>query len=432
MAVFSMSCDKEDYTGHSNLTPSNPTISIDVPAAGITLLEKDTTYSFTVTLSEAQIVDIAVYVTQIDGNATLGEDYEIGNSGGRIFIPAYSTTATLDIKILVDETPESVETFKLQIGDYRTANAQLTPVIVDFSLQNLAKSDLALTMSWAAQDELFDSYGEQYANDEIADMVFTIEGPLDTVEVDGATFEEYVLTGDLADGVYTLKASFFAVQAGLPATLVDLSLDFYQLGVFSSSSSFEAIATTGSICDYVATLATVTKAGSTYTIAEVGTSEYFVDYTKFVGTWGGMDGYSDLYPQAMTTAFNGTNLDFEGICTEWMVDWWGETVTATFPFQVTLNNDGTFEIPQQDAMTTDYDGSPYTYQIAGSGSWNSCDPSTLHIEYDLYNVEDGYWVVELLAGYGYTEPTFVADFTLGAKKSNKMPVIKNPFVKPTK
>jgi hypothetical protein len=422
MGLVIYSCNKEDYTGHSDLTPSNPTITVDVPTGVVSLIESDYTYTYTVTLSEPQIVDVAIYVTQIEGDATLGEDFDIANTSSRVYIPAYATTGTLSIKIKADDFLEGTETFKLQIGDERTANATITPVTVDFSLTNLTKGDLAVTMSWALPSdvEYFDIDGELIPADDIADMIMTIVDagtPIGTV--DGGTFEDYVFLESLPDGVYTIEASFYAV-ADLPAVSLDMTLDFYQWGLINTSATFEAIANTGSICDFVATLATVTKVGSTYTIENVGTSEYNVDYTKFEGNFfDGVDGsykstYNWMYPSEITATFNGTELNVDGVNFGWMPDVWGETVISTIPFKMTLNTDGTLTIEDQLYMTTDYSD----YRISGTGNWSSCDPSSFVIHYDMYCVLDDYSVGEWLFSHGYSATNyFIATVNLGAKKS---------------
>ena len=56
MVFFVYSCNEDDFTGYSKLTTTNPTVTISgIQSGGYTLLEAETSYTFDVTLSEAQI-----------------------------------------------------------------------------------------------------------------------------------------------------------------------------------------------------------------------------------------------------------------------------------------------------------------------------------------------------------------------------------------
>ena len=425
LLFFIFSCDKEDYTGDSQLVPTSPTATITVANSNMTLVEQDKVYDFVITLSGVQISDVIFYVTVLEGaTATLNTDFTIENTGAKVRIPAGKTTGTASIKVLADELIESQETFSIQIGDERTANVSFTPAVVNFTVDNDASGDLEMHMSWSTENPVFDTDGEELGGDDVADLIFSIEDASGTVVgvADGGSFEDYVLSSTLADGVYTLKALFYGVlDLGDFSTgeYLDVTLDFFQPGVLSKSLSFSSIMTTAAPCDFEATLATVTKSGSSYTIASIGTAEFAVDYSKFVGSYGGADGSYGaganwMFAADITMTDNGTNLDVDGVNFGWMPAIWGETVTSTIPFKLTLNADGTLTIADQYYMTTDWEGTAYDYNISGTGTWSSCSPSTMIIHYDIGGL--GPWL--LANGYSYTD-YFIADIELGAKSAKK-------------
>lgn len=409
MVFFVSSCDDEDNTGYSELTKTNPTITVSgIQDGGYSLIEADTTYKFDVTLSEAQISDISVYVTQTDGDAILGEDFEIVNTNNRIYFPASKTTATLEIKILNDDLSEGVESFTLTIGDERTANATINPVTVTYTLGNYAADDLNIELAWDI--EVYDQYGDAIDATDVADMILTIydaDGVMIT-QADGASFEEAVLEATEADGSYYVVASFFAVEQYPDAVGVDLTLDFSQVGVLEKTISNSGVLQTNQ-CGIYFQLAEIVKLGTTYTINEDIFYELAFENAEFVGSYGGDDGNDAFYAAAVNIAEVGTDLTIEGLCNEWMEDYWGETVTEQVPVIITLDNEGNFVIEEQYLMTTDWNGSPYVYNIIGEGTYSLCDYS-LSIVYELYNVTDDYNVAETYMGAYFT-----ADIALGAK-----------------
>lgn len=429
IAVFGIlfsGCKKDDNTGYSTLVPKNVTISVDANfASPVSITEQDSTFTYKVTLSEAQLIDIKLKVSQIAGNA---DDTDIDYLK-TIMIYAGQTSATGWIKTLpADDQIKGDATATLQVGDAEVANASFSPVTFDFNIARDLGDDLTIGMSWANVAPVFDTEGHELGATDIADLILSIEDASGIVigGSDGGSFEEYTLTGDLDDGVYTVKASFYTpalIDFGdlMDGVELDVMLDFFQSRVQSSSLSFPAIMSTVAPCDFEATLATITKSGSSYTVEAVGTSEFVVDYSKFVGSWGGGDGsygsgYNWLLPSMITTEDNGTNLDVDGVNFAWMQNIWGETVTASTPFEMTLNSDGTITIADQYYMTTDYDGAAYDYNIVGTGTWNSCSPSSMTIYYDM--VQDGFSIGQWLQDNGYSSTNyFMAIIELGSKKS---------------
>ncbi len=411
VALLFTACDEDDNTGFSSIVPSTPTLSVDVSAGPISLVEKKSTYLFDVTMSEAQVTDVALYISVVDGaTATIDADFTIDNGGNRVYIPAGKTTGTVSITVLEDELLEETETFTIQIGDEKTANATIAPVTVDFTLQNLTADDLVAGLSW--ETNIMDAIGVEVDPTEAVDLrllILDAAGAIVKVE-DGSSFEHYTFDGaGLADGVYTLAADIYStIDAGdLNETLsLSLSLQFDQIGTINAHVlSFDNIMTNEFACDaYRTNLATVTKTGADYSIEEavslVGPSKV---------AWFGTDAG---YDSEVTTAV-GCDLLIFGLVHGWMLDFWGEEVIAEENVVYTIDEDaGTVEILEQDYITTLYDGDEYPYTIKGTGTIDTSGAfTTMTITYEVF--QDGFSPSKWAFDNGYqAEPTFTATLTL--------------------
>lgn len=135
----------------------------------------------------------------------------------------------------------------------------------------------------------------------------------------------------------------------------------------------------------------------------------------YAGTWIGTDAG---YASQITATADGDDVVLDGVNAQWIVDGWGETITAGGTCAMTINyDDGTVEIPQQYIFNTLWSGSDYVYEIAGEGLWDNCGSvPTITLNYDLYNVTDDYWVNGSYA--------FVIDISVGTpvKKSYNMTI----------
>ncbi len=409
------SCDDEDYTGDSDLSPTDPTISIAFDPAESTLsfLEQDSTITFTVTLSTTQIVDVAVYVTMVDGTATPGEDFTFTD---RLVIPAHRTSASGEIKISTDELTEGTETFTIQVGDERTANASITPQTISFELMNESSDALVATLSWSTDAESV--LGVALSPTAAVDMRFLIVDAADNTlidAIDGAAFESYEEFNTLPDGEYLLGIDIFStVDAGdlnEPLTL-SFQLDFFQAGVIDGVSlSFPDVRTNENACSAVRNyLATVTKVGDTYTFEE-SVSTAPVDASILLGAYTGIDGTMHglgyTSPGAVTIALDGTDLTIDGLNQDFILNIWGEEVQTQVPVVFTYDP-YTFEIdiPQQYIFTTLYSGSLYDYDIVGSGILDVCS-ETITLDYEM--IQDGFEVGAWLNTNGYSDdPIFRA------------------------
>lgn len=146
--LVTTSCtEQEPATGASALSASSPTVTINADDfQNIPGVEKDETYTYTVTLSEPQIADVKIKVFQSGGTATEGADFDLGEH--TLVIPAYELSTTGTITTYADTDPEDSETLQITIGDATTANANWTPQVYDFVLDNYVADALDINFAW--------------------------------------------------------------------------------------------------------------------------------------------------------------------------------------------------------------------------------------------------------------------------------------------
>jgi len=139
--------DQEPYTGASTLSATSPTVTINADDfQNIPGVEKDETYTYTVTLSEPQIADVKIAVFQSGGTATEGEDFNLGEH--TLVIPAYETSTTGSLTIIADTEPEDSETIQITIGDETTANVIYTPQVYDITIDNFVSEVLDISFDF--------------------------------------------------------------------------------------------------------------------------------------------------------------------------------------------------------------------------------------------------------------------------------------------
>lgn len=137
VSLFLTSCDdNDDATGYSTLEVNSGvtgTVVTDFNStAVINVNEGDgTVFTYTVSISEAQPVDIHIRVTQIAGTAS-ADDFKAET----VVIPAYATSAVGSIEIVKDDLIEGFETLTLQIGSVSTSNAAIPFKTVSFNIAN--------------------------------------------------------------------------------------------------------------------------------------------------------------------------------------------------------------------------------------------------------------------------------------------------------
>lgn len=425
-SLFIVNCDEEDNIGYSTLTPTSPTISITPGfASPVTLVEDGSKFEYTVALSEPQLVDVHLTVSQIDGTASTS-DYEMTSS---IVIYAGSTSSKGFIKIMTDDVIEETESLKIQIGDQTTANASLTPITVEFAIQNLTADDLLIGLSWAASIPTTDDEGTEIDPDALADMRLLITNSPYTEVIaaaDGASFENYTMLGTMVDGEYLVVADFYAALP-FPIRDIDLSVSFEQLGVVDPFSfDFPTALNSAVVCptNYFI-LAKIIKTGNSYTIEKIGA------VPPLTGAWYGTDTEFE-YPSevAMKLSCEGDFL-ISGLVYGWMADFWSEEIIAQEDVIILIDEAaGTVTIPSQPYITTLYDDVEYPYSIEGSGTIDtSGEYPVMSITYTLD--QDGFNPSQWSVDNGYmVNPDFTATLTLdpvGLKSaviSNKKAIMK--------
>ncbi len=400
MLFIVSACEKDDFTGKSTLNPTAPTLSVTGIPSSISFVEKDSTFTFEVTMSMAQTVNVKISVAQIDGTATEGEDFKI-LTGAYVVIPAGSLSAKVKVQVLSDNVLEGDETFSIQIGNEQTANATFAPVKVDFTIQNTVANDLSVDMSWTTN--VLDIVGIDESPTTVVDMRLLItddSGNILAVE-DGAGAESYSAFDTLPDGTYKIATDIYSTMnygdVNAPITL-SFVLDFNQSGVINGQSIVcNDVMTNEFTCDsYRTYFATVTKSGSNYTITKA--VSVLPDLSPLAGSWKGLDPDDDSLhtdfasqviitynkSQAVSTITN--RLKLKGLAQTWMTDFRGEIIIIHDSVDVIVDwCAGTLTIPSQPYMTTtrnDTVQSPYNIKGTGVIDVSGVYPSVV-ITYDL-------------------------------------------------
>lgn len=412
--VLTLACNEDEFTGDSTLTPSSPSLNVTLDFTnGATLVESETDYNFTVTLSTPQIVDVVVNVAQTGGTATEGDDFSIPHT---LRIPAGETSLTGTISIHADAIIEDTETVTIQITSGTEANvSSINGATVTFNILNLEEGDLDVGLSWN-MDKTTDNSGNEISPTAFADLRLLVSkspnnnNDDDRIGVaDGASFEHFVLPSDTPDGEYYIVADFY--DASDIVRDIDLTLTFDQVGVIEGQThEFPAALNNASICEanfYV--LAKVTKMGDYYTFEEIGKRNFSTT------TWSGVDTYDfyapDGWPSHITTSVDCDGAFMLGLNAEWMLEVWGEEIQEEGNVYYTIDGSGNITIPSQFIFTTLYSGSLYDYTVSGTGTYDDSGATpVIHLEYVLD--QDGFDVGAYWQGAGGMDtPYFVADIT---------------------
>ena len=397
--ILTTACTEDDATGDATNAPSSPslTVSLDFEAEQ-SLVEAETTYGFTVSISEAQITNVRVHLSQTGGNATKGDDFDFPST---VTIAAGTTSISDVFTIHADEILEDTETATIQITDGTEANLNsISGTSVTFSIMNHSEDDLAIGLSWAASSAVTNNYGEAIEATDLADMRLLITNvPYTGIlkEEDGSGFETLNFLGTYPDGEYYIVADFYS--ANEIAIDLDLEITLDQVGLINGAThSFPAAVNTTDACaDLHYILAKVTKAGQDYTLEKVG-EKSAVDLENYVGTWSGEDMWGDT--EVTTTLDADGNLEITGVGVVFMTGAWGETILEQEKVLMDVDKTtGSFTIEEQLYMKTEYDGAVQElYYLSGTGTIDPCT-NTMDLQYDF--VQDGVSYVAWLTQYGY-------------------------------
>jgi len=397
--ILTTACTEDDATGDATNAPSSPSLTVALDFEGEqSLVEAETTYGFTVSISEAQITNVRVHLSQTGGDATKGDDFDFPST---VTIAAGTTSISDVFTIHADEILEDTETATIQITDGTEANLNsISGTSVTFSIMNHSEDDLAIGLSWAASSAVTNNYGEAIEATDSADMRLLITDVPYTgilTEEDGSGFETLNFLGTYPDGEYYIVADFYS--ANEIAIDLDLEITLDQVGVINGAThSFPAAVNTTDACaDLHYILAKVTKAGQDYTLEKVG-EKSAMDLENYVGTWSGEDMWGDT--EVTTTLDADGNLEITGVGVVFMTDGWSETILEQEKVLMDVDKTtGSFTIEEQLYMKTEYDGAVQPlYYLSGTGTIDPCT-NTMDLEYDF--VQDGVSYVDWLTQYGY-------------------------------
>ncbi len=275
LGLLSMaSCENDDATGFSNLIVNDITGNIAPSSSNLTFDTtlnvnegNEDTFEYTVTLSDVQAVDIHVKVSQVEGDAVLGEDVE----AEEIVIPAYSLSGTGTIKVLTDCAIESNETITIKIGGETVANASIPAKLVKLNIQNSNSSVLDLYFNFNQNIV----YGNPATETSLCDLGYDVDFYVldsnfdDTGIYDAATgnCQEHLPleTADLADGTYYIYYDIYdnvgidSFFSGSENFAIPITVDYSKCGSlnesqFAQEEQFQIQSGQASGSDYVLTI----------------------------------------------------------------------------------------------------------------------------------------------------------------------------------
>ena len=275
--VFMLACSEDNLTGDSTKKVSSPTLSVELGFTNNqTLIEQEREYNFTVSISEPQIVNVIVYLSQISGTATNGEDFTIPES---VTIPIGSTSVSGVIAIHEDDLAEETETAVIKIVTSLESNVNgSNSETATFNIQNYSEGDLLIDMTWSSTTDFTDNLGNPIADEDIADLILYVTDPNIPSSITYLTIDEQVgfeslnFIESFPDGEFNLVAGFFsAANFGGNTANLDISLTFNQAGIINDYviKVPAALNTANADCQ-TTVLAKLTKSGSNFSFEQLG------------------------------------------------------------------------------------------------------------------------------------------------------------------
>jgi len=369
--LFIACVNTDDFTGDSTWNVSSPSLSVSLDFANSqTLVEAETTYGFTVTLSEPQLVDVSVTLTQTGGTATEGDDFSFPHT---VRIPAGSTSASDVIAIHADDLIEETETATIRIASGTESNVSaINEQVVSFSILNLTSGDLAVGLEWAATGYDFGSGSAIDAYD-LADLRLLVSTAPNNTDLiggaDGGSAESWTMSSATPDGDYYVVADFYtAVEESFD---IDLTLTFDQVGIINHQvHTFGGALNGNNQCSSVFyVLAKITKSGETYSFEEIGSNSP-VTAAPFIGTATvTVDDWADYAPGVDTVEIEAGANDQEFWIRSYSNPYIYNPGTA---YMVVTIDPLTANVTVQSNENFDY-GVPI--DITGTGSVNACAAS---------------------------------------------------------
>jgi len=398
--IITTACsDNDNATGYSTNIPTAPSLTVTLDFENTqSLVEQEATYGFTVSISEPQITNVRVQLSQTGGTATADEDFSFPST---VTIPAGSTSVSDVITIHADELAEETETAVIQIATGNESNVSpINGSTVTFNITNLTSGDLSIGLTWAASDTVTNNYGEEIDPTDLANLRLLITNVPYTgilTSEDSEDFETFTFLSTFPDGEFYVVAD--VKQAMNISSDLDLELTFDQIGKINGQTySFpKALSTDFPCSERYFVLAKLTKVGEDFTIEEVGQNGN-LDLTDYIGTWTGNDIYGST--EVTTTLNSDGKLEITGIGVTFMTGPWAETIIDQENLVMDIDLlTGEFTIGQQYYMETTYLGDPQpVYDLSGTGTINPCT-RTMDLVYDF--VQDGTSYTAWLTPYGY-------------------------------
>lgn len=373
--------ENDDYTNDSVLTVSAPALSVSLGFPNSqSIVEQEASYDITVSITSTQSVDVVVYLKQIDGTASAGEDFSMPSS---LTIPKGSLSASDVISIHADEIIEDTETVTIQIGSGNEANVSgVSSETVSFEIANLTEGDLVVGMSWDISTSTTYDTGTEIDAYDFADLRLSLTNvPYTQIlqTADGAADETYTLSGNAPDGEYYLVADIYASMEDIIRDL-NITLTFNQVGIINGQKHTfsNGLSTEYSCANNYLIMAKVTKSGENYTLEEIaensaapsiaGTYDVvsngestdpgpvnnpLVDFASTIvvtdngnGTYTFSDGWAGVYVE-WYTIYGYTFLEEQTItltpCLE-LIGEWTDAFGGSNALSGTVNTDGTLSI----------------------------------------------------------------------------------------
>ena len=251
--------------------------SIDVPEGG--------SNTITIETETAATKDMIFKLVQTGGDAVLGVDYDFaetsnlkdGEIGGRIFIPAYTFTGSVDIIGLKNYTPSD----KSAVFELRSIESMIGIPAGNkqISVNFIAGNKLDILLDWSGTYTGFDGNEHDWCDYdldlELYDASFNLLNASYTNCPEGIT----ISPGDYQDGDYWIVPEFWDVGTAPENTIqIPVHLFFGKAGVGATTvdlSSFWDTDTGGYIQGnpyWYAFKYILTISGSTYTITDIDTN----------------------------------------------------------------------------------------------------------------------------------------------------------------
>lgn len=392
-AVLISCAEGDDFTGASTQTATSPALSVELGFANEqTLIEEESAYKFTVSISEKQIVDISVKLTQTGGTAVRGLNFDFPSS---VTIKKGTTSTSDFITILVDPRANPPVDAIIEIVTGVEANVGASnSETVKFNILNLVEGDLAVGLEWAASNPpITDNFGNEIGPTELADLrLLLTDVPYTTIldEADGGSFEMLTIDADTPDGEYYMVTDFFAAYD--IDTDLDVRVTFDQIGVIDGLTYdfTNALNTTETCPEAYFVMAKVIKTGINYEIEPVGEKNQ-IDLNDYVGTWSGQGSWFEHFgytSDLVTTIDANGDLWITGIAFQWFEGWWGENILEFVSVKMDVNlQTGEFTIPNQYYLTTDWDGgTPYNVTATGKLS-GLCSEDHIIELYPIFDID---------------------------------------------